>query len=548
MPISSLRVLGSVLFHCLLYGCLLLNSLAAQTAADSPGSVVAPFLDEQTFLVARLDVAKINPSAVVSTLGRLAPPDDQEFPKQLTALEQHVKGAVQALATAGVSELFTVVSMADLPKEPFFVVASLKAGSNAQAAAGVLQQLLRFEQTEIRGGVVVLGRAATIERLQSLRPALRPEFAKGFERLGKSDVQVVFAVSDDTRRVLREMLPRLPDEVGGGSGKTLADGLQWMALEAQLPPRLSLRATIQSRDSESAAALRGMIVSALQLLGRNSEIRQQWPQVDDLARLLTPRLSGDQLLLNLADQSAEMEQVLRLAITPLQAARTAAGRRQSMDNLKHLALAMHNYHDRYGRLPPQAIRGKDGKALLSWRVAILPYLEAESLYKQFHLDEPWDSEHNKQLVAQMPAVFASPFLGGERRAQGLTSYFVPLKQPPPAVAISPADDAKKPAQRSKDEMIFDILQGAKLQQITDGTSNTILVLEANRQSAVTWTKPDDLVMEQSDLFRNLRGQPNDGFCSSFGDGHAQFLKDRIDANTFWRLLLMNDGQPIGEID
>jgi hypothetical protein len=519
--------------------------LFAQPVADNKSAVVAPFLDDQTLLVARLDVRQIDPTALVNTLSRLAPPDDQEFTKELAGLEGSAKAAVQMLATAGVSELFAVISLADFPKEPVFIVAPLKSGSDSAAAGKAMQQLFRFEQSDARPGLVVLGKAATLERLKSLRPAARPEFSKGFERLGSAGLQIVFSVSDDTRRVLREMLPRLPDEVGGGSGKTLADGLLWAAIGVQLPPRLSLSMTIQSRDPESAAALRGMVVSAFQLVGRQPDIRRQWPQVDDLARLVTPRLAGDQLLLNVTDQSAEMEQVLRLAITPLQAARTAAGRAQSMNNLKQLALAMHNYHDRHGRFPPQAIRGQDGKALLSWRVSILPYLDADSLYKEFHLDEPWDSDHNKKLIEKMPAVFASPSLGSERRARGLTSYLAPLKRPVPVVAFPPADDAQKPVQSGKDEMVFDRIEGTKIQQITDGTSNTILLLEANPKSAVVWTKPDGLVMDQNDLFKDLRGQPDDGFCCNFCDGSAHFLKNTLDPTTFWRLLLMNDGQAVG---
>src|SRR5205814_6093315 len=74
-----------------------------------------------------------------------------------------------------------------------------------------------------------------------------------------------------------------------------------------------------------------------------------------------------------------------------------AERMRSANNLKQLMLAMHNYHDVYGRFPAD-IRDKDGKPLLSWRVHILPFIEQVNLYKQFRLDEPWDSEHNKKLI------------------------------------------------------------------------------------------------------------------------------------------------------
>ena len=69
---------------------------------------------------------------------------------------------------------------------------------------------------------------------------------------------------------------------------------------------------------------------------------------------------------------------------------------------------MHNYHDTYGTFPPAATTDGADKPLLSWRVAILPFLEQQPLYEQFHLDEPWDSPHNKTLIEQMPQVYAIP--------------------------------------------------------------------------------------------------------------------------------------------
>ena len=88
--------------------------------------------------------------------------------------------------------------------------------------------------------------------------------------------------------------------------------------------------------------------------------------------------------------------------------REAAKRIQLSNDLKQLALAVHNYHDTNGRFPAAAIYDKNGKPLLSWRVMLLPYLDQNELYKEFHLNEPWDSEHNKKLLEKMPAVFAPP--------------------------------------------------------------------------------------------------------------------------------------------
>jgi len=97
-----------------------------------------------------------------------------------------------------------------------------------------------------------------------------------------------------------------------------------------------------------------------------------------------------------------------LLLPAVQAARESARRMQGSNNLKQQLLAMHNFHDTHNGFPAAYSTNKDGKPLLSWRVHILPYIEQQPLYNEFKLDEPWDSEHNKKLIAKMPQVFRSP--------------------------------------------------------------------------------------------------------------------------------------------
>ena len=89
--------------------------------------------------------------------------------------------------------------------------------------------------------------------------------------------------------------------------------------------------------------------------------------------------------------------------------RRAAARTQCVNNCKQIVLAFHNYHQQARQLSARILsHSKDGKPLLSWRVLILPFLDQQALYDQFHLDEPWDSPHNRTLIAKMPAIFRCP--------------------------------------------------------------------------------------------------------------------------------------------
>ena len=82
-----------------------------------------------------------------------------------------------------------------------------------------------------------------------------------------------------------------------------------------------------------------------------------------------------------------------------------------MNNMKQIQPSgTQNFHDTKKAFPAHAIYSKDGKPLLSWRVQILPFIEEQELYNKFHLDEPWDSDNNRPLIAQLPQALTNPNL------------------------------------------------------------------------------------------------------------------------------------------
>jgi prepilin-type processing-associated H-X9-DG protein len=208
--------------------------------------------------------------------------------------------------------------------------------------------------------------------------------------------------------------------------------------------------------------------------------------------------------------------MIALLLPAVQAAREAARRAQCVNNLKQIGLAMHNFHDANGHFPPAAITDADGKPLLSWRVAILPVLGEESLFKEFKLDEPWDSPHNQALIARMPAVYLCPssVLG----TQNTTNY---------QVIVGPGT-------------IFEDAKGTSLREITDGTSNTLLVVEA--KNAVPWTKPDDIPV--NGLTAAVGSKHPGGFNVLMADGSVRFVKMSINPNTLDALATRNGGEVV----
>src|SRR5947209_411515 len=177
-------------------------------------------------------------------------------------------------------------------------------------------------------------------------------------------------------------------------------------------------------------------------------------------------------------------------------------------------MAMHNYHETYRRFPPAAVCGLDGKPLLSWRVVLLPFLEEGGLYDQFHLDEPWDSPHNIELLPKMPIIYG-PYRNTPTK-DGMT-YFQAFVGPGAA---------------------FEGTTGLTFADFKDGTSNTFMIVEAWER--VPWTKPEDLIFDPNGPLPRLGGIMKDGsFRALFADGHVQDMPQGVREDTVRAFITRN---------
>jgi prepilin-type processing-associated H-X9-DG protein len=182
-------------------------------------------------------------------------------------------------------------------------------------------------------------------------------------------------------------------------------------------------------------------------------------------------------------------------------------------NLKYIALALHNYHDTYGSLPPAYIADEQGRPIHSWRVLILPFLEQQALYDQYRFDEPWDGPNNRQLAASMPRVFRCPSDPGAKPDSPITSYLA---------VVGP-------------ETIWPGEKTRSWTDVKDGTTNTLLVVESHG-SGIHWMEPRDLHTGQ--MAREINPAHGQGICgchgsqreiaqAAFADGHVDSLPNGL---------------------
>jgi hypothetical protein len=200
--------------------------------------------------------------------------------------------------------------------------------------------------------------------------------------------------------------------------------------------------------------------------------------------------------------------------------RDVAARLQSSNNLRYMALAMLEYHDRQGALPTSAAYDREGRPLLSWRVLVLPYLEEETLYSEFRLDEPWDSPHNLRLLVRIPKVYVHPV--GRKTALGYTHYQV-------FVGKGAAFEGRRGLHIPAD--------------FPDGAGNTILIVEA--AEAVPWTKPADLCYEPDEPLPPLGGLLPHLFNVALGDASVRSLGHGTSEQTLRAAITRNGGDQLG---
>ena len=192
--------------------------------------------------------------------------------------------------------------------------------------------------------------------------------------------------------------------------------------------------------------------------------------------------------------------------------------RLSVNHLKQIGLAIHNYYETHKKLPPRFSPDVPKNKGLSWRVHILPYLEEGDLYRRFRLDEPWDSPHNLKLADEMPAVYRSP---GDKSIDHKTRYLTV----------------------AGDDTLLGNGQQHTFSEVKDGLTNTLMVVEVDASHSVPWTSPQDVVFNRQNPSEGIlprRVEETIQIPVLLGDGAVRRVRSTISADT-WRALITRNG-------
>ena len=335
----------------------------------------------------------------------------------------------------------------------------------------------------------------------------RPELLRGLDRVGDGPIRIAISLPDYFTRIVSRLTPTLPESLGGGESRVLLNDVRFAAIGID-PETKTVDFNVQTVSNEAAKAFAEQLPQSLAGVAGLLPIDDEWTELMSSIRL---EIDGDQL-----HWRPEL-QLLVLAVAEFSAG--AAERRARMrqsGQLKRIGLAIHNYESVYKSFPPaKEARDEDGEPRLSWRVHILPFISHADLYAEFRLDESWESEHNRRLIERMPDIFSWPGV-----PRGKTVIQAPVG----------------------DGTIFGGNRPVTFQDITDGASNTAMLVYTAPDRAVTWTAPEDFRFDPEQPQEGLDTDAQGLAIVGAADGSVRRVPVDLPPQTWRNIFRMNDGQ------
>ena len=450
---------------------------ASKTVANDFAAIseqLKPLFDESLIAFAHFDLKALPQKELGEKLNMLLP-SDPDLLEDSDSLINRILKLQKGVIEAGGQHLFATFSLIDLSGFPVVVAIP---GLERSAMQKLAQQLESEEWFGLRpfelrrSKMLIVCRPEVHRRIESGESSMRTDALSLLKKHVGGIGSVHLVPTRDHLRVVRELTPQFAEPFEKIKGDDLADGIRSISVSLEKVAPIKVTANIRSANDAAAAKLSTIIEQAKRYVGGNDVKGLVLKGV--LAQLEFENVEKG-LRLNIGEQ----EEQLWIAMRPvLDSANSSLIRTSQVKQLRQIMVGIQNFHDAFGAFPDlgNPIRTDLGSGL-SWRVHILQLMGHTELYQQFHLDENWDSDHNKKLIAQIPMVFMPKDVTVER---GKTLFVMPRGK----------EYFARPFPTERDDPKSEI-RARRFRDLLDGSSNTIGVIPVAKSKAVIWTKPED---------------------------------------------------------
>lgn len=501
----------------------------AQNVIEKHAEVLSTYVTDDVVAVVYFDLEHLDLEQAINAADAIGFSKKELLFKLVDATPQ-INSEIAKFKSAGVTAAFGLLRMTDLDTmDSTSWVFPVNAGKGAANAAAAVKGLklgnlpTPFSMVDSAPGVVLAcGNERQMTRLKQDAPANKRSLDDAASGLGASSIGLLVIGSEDSKRAIRELLPPMPEPFSAMTGGLLADQTNWLGVSLTLNKDIGGKVVVEATDEAAAKQYAALAGDAMKLVmslpGSDDFIPTELKST--LLDGLSPEQTGKCVVISTDKLMSDRDRLTKMLSPAIKSAQSLAARKIQQNTLRTIVLASHNYESAYEHFPTQAIVDANGKPLLSWRVAILPFID-QDVYKEFHLDEPWDSEHNLKLVKKMPAIYRDAGPDAFQNNQDGKTIFLGA---------------------AGEGLMFNGSTEVTFGDMTDGTSNTILFAAVAAEHAVPWTQPVDWQVDLQNPTAQLIEGNRTHANVAVGDGSVQSLRLNMNSKNWSGLLTIGGGE------
>lgn len=524
-------------------------------------AAIGPMIDDSVAGFAYVDLAEVQLDAAFEKLVNLGVIAEAEKPF-FAGGKTMIQSRVTAMSEAGADSVYVLLRRVDWGHGGPAIRVSLRPNADIEKLTAMLKGLVAmlpgYDATIVKPGyqsLLVAQNEQQLKWMTDLEVGLangsqtgRKIDAKAWTELGQGTCGALVFGDPMARRVVKELLPDWQAPFDGLTGELVAEKLKWAGIQFMINSQSQgMKVIVESNDEVTAAIVKKTVEDGLPLLrtlpdfgsdgrsdpefkSKQGQAKRPNPKTDNstlgedewkaILGALQPKQNGTMVVV--APEALMTDEFAHSMRAGMQRVRQSSVKQTRLGRLRQQALMILNYESAWQKIPQRYSVDDEGKPLLSWRVHVLPFEDDfADLYAKFKLNEPWDSPHNLKLVKEMPNVYCDVDpLSMANNQNGKTIYQVPVHKG----AIIASDKT------------------TEFKEITDGTSNTLLVATVAPEHAVIWTKPADWEVDLAKKLDKLWYKGRSAIEVVSCDGSTHSLSPLLTKEFWARYIQKDDGE------
>lgn len=496
----------------LLVACFVTAQACGQQSGKEITDDLKPILDCQTISLLNFPIGKFPfDESIENLLGGID--DVPTGTKRKVQLQtEYFQKVSEGLAKAGAIDVNVIGRLGTLVVQDRLIAVRCKNEAAAEAVSKRINRIhIGFYGNVVKENLVLLGWDDALMRLPRIEDHQLLSIARSLDQVRESPIRMAFTLSPDQKKAL---IAGDGKQWGDGTAASVNNFLHMSVGLDVVGKRLAVH--LQAIDNDSSAAIASMASGSLERVASSKDISRNLPLLSKWLRSLELSVSDDKAVLKI--EGAPFDTMVKALSQPFLQILKRQKFSEKTARAREIAVGLLKYEEKHGSFPPAYTVDEKGNPMHSWRVLILPFINQRNLHRLFRMDEPWNSPHNLEVAENSPVNYM--INDGEVVDGILHTRILAMVSDHSTIRLKPV----------------------KINQIVDGTVNTISIAIGSREQAVPWTKPVDVQGTPAEIAASMLAANPDGFWVATCDSGVHFVTSESDKEKLAWAIQIDDGK------